>query len=54
MVSSSKLVATAIVIPNFKHSWACLGGAKTSQEALRGLEEPTVCTKRYDWARSEV
>ena len=29
MVSSSKVVATAIVIPNFKHSWACLGGAKS-------------------------
>ncbi len=24
-----ELVATAIVIPNFKHSWACLGGAKS-------------------------
>ena len=29
MVSSSKVVATTIVIPNFKHSWACLGGAKS-------------------------
>ena len=26
---ATKLVATAIVIPNFKHSWACLGGAKS-------------------------
>ena len=27
--NSHTLVAKAIVIPNFKHSWACLGGAKS-------------------------
>ncbi len=33
-------------IPNFKHPGACLEGSERSQEALRGLEEPTVCTKK--------
>ncbi len=38
--------AEAIVIPNFKHPGACLEGPERSQETLRGLEEPTVCTKK--------